>query len=260
MELFLIGGIAFLASVLTLFSGFGLGTVLMPVFALFFPISFAVTATAVVHFANNIFKFSLMAKHANWSVVIHFGIPAALAALAGAALLHIFDQMLIIGSYTLGESIFKLTVIKTVIGFLIVFFALFELSPWFQQIAMPPKWLPLGGVLSGFFGGLSGNQGALRSAFLLKAGLSKNAFVATGVVSAILVDATRLIVYGIGILSGPITKSQGLTIPIIVGTICAFGGTIVGKKFLQKVTLKAVRATVAVAMLLIGLALLVGFV
>lgn len=48
----------------------------------------------------------------------------------------------------------------------------------------PPHWLPLGGLLSGFFGGLSGNQGALRSAFLLKAGLSKEAFIATGTVSS----------------------------------------------------------------------------
>lgn len=36
---------------LTLFSGFGLGTVLTPVMALFFPIETAVAATAVVHFA-----------------------------------------------------------------------------------------------------------------------------------------------------------------------------------------------------------------
>ena len=35
-------------------------------------------------------------------------------------------------------------------------------------LALPSRWLALGGVLSGFFGGLSGNQGALRSAFLLK--------------------------------------------------------------------------------------------
>ena len=33
---------------------------------------------------------------------------------------------------------------------------------------------------SGFFGGLSGMQGALRSAFLARAGLSKEAFVASG--------------------------------------------------------------------------------
>jgi len=260
MELVLIGLIAFLASGLTLFSGFGLGTVLMPVFALFFPVSLAITATAVVHFANNIFKFGLLSKHANWRVVARFSIPATLAALAGAVLLNMFDQMPILGSYALGGSTFELTVVKTVIGSLIVLFALLELSLRFQGLALPPQWLPLGGALSGFFGGLSGNQGALRSAFLLKAGLSKDAFVATGVVSAILVDATRLIVYGTGLLSGHLTKSQELITPIVVGTICAFTGAFVGKQFLQRVTLRVVRATVATAMLLIGLGLLAGFV
>jgi uncharacterized membrane protein YfcA len=114
--------------------------------------------------------------------------------------------------------------------------------------------------LSGFFGGLSGNQGALRSAFLITAGLSKEAFIATSVVSSVLVDATRLIVYGTGFLSVHFTKSQELIIPVIVGTICAFAGTFVGKRFLQRVTLRIVRVTVAAAMLLIGLGLLAGFV
>ncbi len=61
MELVLIGFAALLASGLTLLSGFGLGTALMPVFALFFPLPLAIVATAVVHFANNLFKLGLMA-------------------------------------------------------------------------------------------------------------------------------------------------------------------------------------------------------
>lgn len=259
MDLVLIGLVAFLISGLTLFSGFGLGTVLMPVFALFFPVPLAIAATAVVHFANNIFKFGLMVKHANWQAVTRFSIPAALAALAGAVLLNMLDRMPLLGSYALGGSTFEITAVKTAIGILIVFFALLELSPWFQKLTLPPRWLPLGGALSGFFGGLSGNQGALRSAFLLKAGLSKDAFVATGVVSAVLVDATRLMVYGTEFLSGHFTKSQELITPIVVGTICAFTGAFAGKRFLQRVTLKAVRVTVAAAMLLIGSGLLVGF-
>lgn len=194
MELVLIGVAALLISALTLFSGFGLGTVLMPVFALFFPVPLAIAATAVVHFANNIFKFGLMAKQADWRVVARFSVPAAIAAMIGAGLLNLFDQMPVVASYTLGGSTFEITVIKAVIGTLIVVFALLEMSPRFQTLAFPPSWLPLGGALSGFFGGLSGNQGALRSAFLLKSGLSKEAFVATGVVSAVIVDAARLVV------------------------------------------------------------------
>ncbi len=87
MELLSIAVVALLASGLTLFSGFGLGTILMPVFALFFPVTLAVAATAVVHIANNLFKLVLLARAADWRVVLRFGVPAALAAVAGAALL-----------------------------------------------------------------------------------------------------------------------------------------------------------------------------
>ena len=125
----MIGVTAFLVALLTLFSGFGLGTVLMPVFSLFFPVPLAIAATAAVYFANNIFKFGLMAKYTNWNVVTRFGIPAVLTALAGAILLQILDQIPVIGSYSLGESLFKLTVVKMVVGFPIIFFAVFELLP-----------------------------------------------------------------------------------------------------------------------------------
>lgn len=134
------------------------------------------------------------------------------------------------------------------------------MSSRFQALAFPPSWLPLGGALSGFFGGLSGNQGALRSAFLLKSGLSKEAFVATGVVSAVIVDAARLVVYGTGFMADHLAKSHELFAPVAVGTICAFIGSFVGKRVLQRVTLHTVQIMVAVAMLLIGSGLAVGLV
>jgi uncharacterized membrane protein YfcA len=58
-DLFMIGT-ALAASLLTLISGFGLGTLLLPVFALFFPLELAVGMTAVVHLLNNLFKFGLL--------------------------------------------------------------------------------------------------------------------------------------------------------------------------------------------------------
>lgn len=260
MELLIIGIAALLTAGLTFFSGFGLGTILMPVFTLFFPVPLAIAATAVVHFANNIFKFGLMAKQADWRVVARFSVPAAIAAMVGASLLNLFDQMPVVASYVLGGSKFEVTVVKAVIGALIVAFALLELSARFQALSFPPRWLPLGGMLSGFFGGLSGNQGALRSAFLLKAGLSKDAFVATGVVSAVIVDAARLTVYGTGFIAGHLAQSQALLPPVVAGTLCAFVGSFAGKRVLRKVTLRTVQIAVAAAMLLIGIGLVMGIV
>lgn len=259
MELVLIGVAALLTSGLTLFSGFGLGTVLMPVFAVFFPLPLAIAATAVVHFANNLFKFGLMARQADWSVVMKFSMPAAITAVVGAASLSYVDQLPAVWQYTMLGSGFEVTPVKAVIGSLIVLFALLELSPRFQTLAFPSRWLSLGGALSGFFGGLSGNQGALRSAFLLKAGLSKEAFVATGVVSAVIVDAVRLVVYGTAILAGQFSQVQTLAMPVAVGAACAFIGSFAGKHVLQKVTLRTVQLIVAVAMLGIGAGLALGW-
>lgn len=258
MELVLIGAVALLTSALTLFSGFGLGTILMPAFALFFPVPLAIAATAVVHLANNVFKFGLMARLAEWRVVARFGLPAAISAVIGASLLNLFDRMPALATYTVGSATLEITAVKAVIGTLIVVFALLELWPRFEALSFPPRWLPLGGALSGFFGGLSGNQGALRSAFLLRAGLSKEAFVATGAVAAVVVDATRLVVYGAGSLSAHLSQSRELIVPISVATVCAFIGSYFGKRLLKKVTLRTVQLVVAFAMLAIGTGLVLG--
>lgn len=258
MELLIIGLAAGLASALTLFSGFGLGTVLTPVFALFFPVPLAIAATALVHFANNLFKLGLLARQADWRVVVRFGLPAALAAFAGALLLERFDRLPPLFAYSWAGTTHEVTALKTVIGGLIVVFALLELWPRFQALAFPARYLPLGGALSGFLGGLSGHQGALRSAFLIKLGLSKEAFVATGAVAAAIVDLSRLLVYGTGFLAEHLTRSRELLLPVTVGALCAFAGAVLGARLLKKITLQTVQRVVAGMMLLIGVGLVTG--
>jgi len=82
--------VSLLASLLTFFSGFGLGTLLLPVFALFFDLETAIALTAIVHFLNNIFKFFLVYKKTNWPYVLKFGIPSLFFAFLGAWLLKRF--------------------------------------------------------------------------------------------------------------------------------------------------------------------------
>lgn len=199
-----------------------------------------------------------MARQADWPVVAKFSVPAAITAILGAASLTLFDRLPALWQYSLADAAFEITPVKAVIGSLIVLFALLELSPRFQALAFPPRWLPFGGALSGFFGGLSGNQGALRSAFLLRAGLSKDAFVATGVVSAVIVDTVRLMIYGISMSAIQNSQIDALALPVIVATTCAFLGTLVGKRVLKKVTLPIIRIIVAIAMFGIGLGLILG--
>ena len=80
MDYFAVAAASLVVAALTLVSGFGLGSLLMPVFALLFPLDVAVGATAIVHLANNLFKLGLVGKYASWPVAIRFGVPAIPAA------------------------------------------------------------------------------------------------------------------------------------------------------------------------------------
>jgi hypothetical protein len=251
---------ALIAAGLTLYSGFGLGTLLLPVFALFFPAEMAVVATAMVHGANNVFKVSLLGRHADREVVLKFGLPAIAAAVLGALALGWFaqsDSSLVIEVNE--EAFSEITPVKLMIGLLMIGFALFELVPRFRDLEFGRRYLPLGGVLSGFFGGLSGHQGALRSAFLAKAGLTTERFVASNAVIGFLVDLTRISVY-VALFTaagGHVSEFSGWPL-VITGAVSAFCGVLLGKRYLHKVKMTSIQTLVGVLLFGVGLALVSG--
>lgn len=86
MSFVIVPFVGLVAAVLTFFSGFGLGTLLLPTFALFFPVPVAIAATAVVHLLNNLLKVGLVMRHASRPIVLRFGVPAVLVDLSRLAL------------------------------------------------------------------------------------------------------------------------------------------------------------------------------
>jgi uncharacterized membrane protein YfcA len=255
MEIVIIAVTAFVVAILTFFSGFGLGTILTPVFMIFFPADLAIALTGVVHFFNNIFKLFLTGKHANKNVVLKFGIPAVICALIGAWLMLKLSDLPPLYSYNLAGKEFTIYPIKLVIAILLIFFALMDLLPRLKKIQFGKDKLMLGGALSGFFGGLSGNQGALRSAFLIKAGLSKEAFIGTAVVVSTFVDLTRLGVYATRFSRSGLVENINI---VIIATLSAIAGAYIGNKLLKKVTLQFIQVTVAVMLLVISVLLATG--
>ncbi len=251
---------ALFAAGLTMYSGFGLGTLLLPVFALFFPAEVAVVATAMVHGANNLFKVSLLGRHADRKVVLKFGLPAIAAAVLGAMALGSIAQS---GTtFTLevnNEAVSEVTPVKFIIGLLMIGFALFELMPRFRSLEFEHRYLPLGGLLSGFFGGLSGHQGALRSAFLAKTGLTTERFVGSNAVIGFGVDLTRISVYLALFTSagGHLGDFNGWPL-VATGAISAFAGVMLGKRYLHKVTMANIQTLVGMLLFGVGLALLTG--
>ncbi len=252
MEIFIISFTAFITAILTFFSGFGLGTILAPVLMIFFPVELAIALTGVVHFFNNIFKLFLVGKHANKGVLLSFGIPAVLAAIPGAWLLLQLSDLQAFYTYEMFGKTFEVSPIKLVIAILLIIFALMDLLPRFKNMQFDRNKLVLGGVLSGFFGGLSGNQGALRSAFLIKVGLSKEAFVGTAVVVSTFVDFTRLSVYATRLLHVGLYDNLNI---ILFATLSAVAGAYLGNQLLKKVTLQFVQITVAIMLLFLAIAI-----
>lgn len=255
MEMIAIAIVAFLASMLTFFSGFGLGTLLLPVFALFFPIEVAVAGTGIVHLLNNLFKISLVFESINYGVIIRFGLPGIVGSAIGAYLLINLNTFDVIYQNQLIYPAIRIDPINLVVGVMLIVFSMGDLIKSSGR-HIHPKWIPIGGLLSGFFGGLSGHQGALRSAFLIRLGLTKEVFIASGIAIACMIDLIRIPMY--------LNRLDALEeIPFStfgIALVSAFVGAFLGKKYLTKISLELLHRIVAIGIIVVALLLIVGWI
>jgi uncharacterized protein len=246
---------AFFASWLTFFSGFGLGTILTPVFYFVFnDLVLAIAATAIVHFLNNVFKFTLMQKKVDWKIALPFGLASIPAAVAGAWLLGTFDDRVLF-AWNFINGAHEVYLMNFIFGVLLIFFSLMEIVPRLN-FSFDHSKLWVGGLISGFFGGLSGHQGALRTAFLSRYKLDKEVFIATGIVIALAVDIART---GIYFYDTDITIIRQRWELVTFALLAALAGAITGKYFLKKLNSQALTIIIAVSMFIFGIALAMGF-
>lgn len=247
---------AFIGALLTFFSGFGLGTILTPIFALFYPIETAIIMTALVHFANNILKIILVGKSVNKKILFSFGFTSILGAIIGSLILGYFSTENDFVQYSLFKHTFLTTQSKILIGILMVLFSVVELFSEKLSTNFTLKNIGLGGFISGLFGGFSGNQGAIRSFFLSKLNLSAAEYIATGTAIALMVDFSRIGVY----FNTSVSFDFKFSINVIVVMLAAFGGTLIGKKYLKKVNKEFLNFIIAFFLIVIGLGLILGLV
>ena len=88
--------------------------------------------------------------------------------------------------------------------------------------------------------------------------MNKEAFIATGVVCAVVVDVTRLLSYGIAFSMANFTQVADISAWVVAATLSAFLGNLLGKQLLKKVTLRAVQIWVGGLLSLIGVGLCAG--
>lgn len=257
MSIFLVPVATFVGSVLTFFSGFGLGTILLPIFLLFLPAELAIAATALVHFANSIVKFFFVRQGISWPIALKFGIPAVIFAFLGGELLQAVGNSGVFYSIEYAQQVAEVTYLQAILGFLLIFFAWMD---YFDRLSIQKssdRILVLGGILSGFFGGLSGHQGAFRSLFLSNVALDKIQFVGTSNVISLAIDFTRIVTYlsFIRQLDFAWNHAGGM---IVLGISAAIVGVVVGMKLLHKTTIQHIQRLVALFLLVYGLMMLLG--
>jgi uncharacterized membrane protein YfcA len=218
-------------------TGFGIGSLLTPVLALRVETHLAVAAVGIPHVVGTAVRFALLKDDTDRPVLWTFGVTSAAGGLAGAFL------------YTAASS----RSLNVVFGLLLLFAAAGEMTGLTKHMRFR-GWLALtAGALSGFLGGLVGNQGGIRSAALLGFGLPKQAFVATATAIALFVDGARLPIY----LASESTELLSLGRWIVVATVGVTIGTLLGNRTLARLDERIFRGVLAVIIGALGVAMLV---
>jgi uncharacterized membrane protein YfcA len=241
------------ASLLTFFSGFGLGTILMPVMAFYFDIKLAIAATAIVHFSNNIFKGILLFKSIHKSVFLKFAIPAFIGSVAGAILLMNTKPFLLF-SYSMFNTTNTVYIQELLVAILMVVLCIMEWLPS-NYFRFDQRHTVAGGFLTGFTGGFSGMQGALRSSFLIQLKLTKEEFVATGTAISLVIDACRISIY---FVAGKLAYAFTDSYLVLIGVAGAIIGATIGKILLKKTTFSLIKVITTVCILLFSIMLGMG--
>jgi uncharacterized membrane protein YfcA len=218
-------------------TGFGIGSLLTPLLALRLGTQVAVAAVAVPHAAGTALRCVRLRRAIDWPVLWKFGIPSAAGGLAGA----------------LWQGELSNLVLTRVLGGLLVLAGVSGLANLTIRVQLRGPWAIVGGILSGFFGGLVGNQGGIRSAALLGVSLSPKHFVATATASALVVDAVRLPVYLYH--TGAALVQHWPLIGLAIAGVLA--GTLYGEQVLRRLPENQFRRVVSVFLVLLGLSLLV---
>ncbi len=225
--------VALAAGAVAAISGFGIGSILTPLLAVWLGTKIAVAVVSVPHFLGTGLRFWLIREHVDRSILLSFGITSALGGLTGA-LLHVWLRSSILGYVLAG---------------LLVFAGVMGLTGAAKRLHFGHKAAWVAGALSGVFGGLVGNQGGIRSAALLGFDIRRDAFVATATAIALLVDGFRMPVYA-ATQWDPILSAWPLMLTATIGVIA---GTLAGKTVLGWIPERSFRLLIAVIVLALGI-------
>ena len=221
-----------LAGAIASVSGFGIGSLLTPLFNVRYDMRLAVAAVAVPHLLATSLRLWLLRRDVDRHVLKSFGLMSAAGGLSGAVLQRY-------------ASAPGLTMVFAV---LLVFAGLAGLTGFSERLRLGRTSGWIAGVVSGALGGLVGNQGGIRSAALLGYEMSPAAFVATATAAALIVDAARMPVY---VMAEHARVLQSRDV-IVIATLGVVVGTMVGRPALKRIPPALFRKLVGALILLLG--------
>jgi uncharacterized membrane protein YfcA len=213
-------------------TGFGIGSLLTPVFALSVDTRLAVAAVSIPHVVGTAARFWLMHGGVDRAVLWSFGLTSAAGGLAGAALHGVASNRWL----------------NAVFGVLLLFAAASEVSGLARRLRFRGWVAWLAGAASGLLGGLVGNQGGIRSAALLGFDLPKEKFVGTATAIALFVDGARVPVYLAQQSSELVTRWEW----IALATAGVVTGTVLGRRALRRIPEVWFRRVLALVLAALG--------
>ncbi|MCK9274005.1 MAG: sulfite exporter TauE/SafE family protein [Syntrophales bacterium] len=220
-------------------TGFGMSTIMMPVLALYMPMSVALLFAGILHFCGDIWKVLFFRGRIDWKLILGFGIAGIIASYAGASLsIHLQTLPL-----------------KKILGAFLIMYVIFLFFN--RDWAMPNTsgTALLGGSLSGLFAGFFGVGGAVRSAFLTAFNLPKEMYIFTSGIIALLIDITRISRY----ISGGTRLESYLLYTLLISIPFSLLGAFIAKKFISRLPQKYFRNLVGVFLAIIGILLIFSF-
>lgn len=229
----LIALLTLVASFVGTLSGFGSSTVMVPVLLLFFPFPETLLFAGILHWFNDVWKITLFKKGIRWKIILSFGIPGILLSYLGARLIFSAPEELlsqILGGFLIGYSLF------------LIMHRRFKVKAGVLTAGV-------GGSLSGFFAGIFGLGGAIRSAFLAAFNLPKSVYIATAGAIAFVIDSVRVGTY---LIEGAQLRSY-LWIGLLLFIPMSYAGALLAKKTVTKIPQKYFRAVIALFLLLAGM-------
>ena len=222
----------FFAAALTVPAGFGLATMITPVVFLWLEPHEAVAVVGIVHGSHNAWKLKVLRSSVDYSAVRRYGWAMVVGALIGAAL----------------NTAVEADPLLLIVGIALVLLPLLSISEKWTDYRLPETEDRIGGFGSGFFGGLTGHQGALRAMFLQKRLPDKSEYAATAAVLALVVDVTRVPVY-VALEGWQILDPGWLIVGLVLAAVV---GVQLGKRWLKKWKSDTIRNGILVAIVASG--------